>query len=255
MSELGVYLYAVASAAAPPSLDEVAGIDGKEVYAVTQGPLSAAVGPVRLDEFDEEPLRKNLEDLTWLTRVARAHDDVIRQLARTANIAPARLATIFLDDEAVRRRLDADHEELTAALARIQDRREWSIKVYSSSDEMPREESPAQTGEETGTAYLRRRSRERLHDENRARSDAAAAEELHTAVRGQVCASRRLRPQDRRLSGHVGEMLLNSAYLVDQAREDEFRGAVARIAAEHPEVRVELNGPWPPYSFATLEGS
>ena len=44
--------------------------------------LTAAVGTVGLDEFGEEGLRRNLEDLDWLAATARAHDAVISAIAR-----------------------------------------------------------------------------------------------------------------------------------------------------------------------------
>jgi hypothetical protein len=48
-------------------------------------------------------------------------------------------------------------------------------------------------------------------------------------------------------------MVLNAAYLVDDARADDFRAAVARLADLRPEIRLQLTGPWAPYSFATEE--
>jgi hypothetical protein len=48
-------------------------------------------------------------------------------------------------------------------------------------------------------------------------------------------------------------MTLNGAYLVEEARAAEFTELVARLTGEHPQARIEAQGPWPPYSFATLE--
>jgi hypothetical protein len=48
-------------------------------------------------------------------------------------------------------------------------------------------------------------------------------------------------------------MLLNAAYLVDRERVDEFRRAVDDLAGERPPDSIVVTGPWPPYSFATVE--
>jgi hypothetical protein len=48
-------------------------------------------------------------------------------------------------------------------------------------------------------------------------------------------------------------MLLNGAYLVDDDRTDEFADAVAAQDGAHRGIRLELTGPWPPYSFSTME--
>ncbi|MCM0679002.1 GvpL/GvpF family gas vesicle protein, partial [Micromonospora phytophila] len=79
-------------------------------------------------------------------------------------------------------------------------------------------------------------------------ADAAAA--VHAALAGQAVAARRHAPQDRRLSGAPTAMVLNGAYLVDQGTFAGFRDLVGSLAHRHPELRLELTGPWPPYSFA-----
>lgn len=64
-------------------------------------------------------------------------------------------------------------------------------------------------------------------------------------------------PQNRDLSGHEGEMLLNGAYLVDADRIDDLRGLASELQDRHRElgVRLDLTGPWPPYNFASGEGA
>jgi len=48
-------------------------------------------------------------------------------------------------------------------------------------------------------------------------------------------------------------MILNAAFLVTSEEGEAFRAEVARLAELHPDVTVEVEGPWPPYSFATLD--
>ena len=55
--------------------------------------------------------------------------------------------------------------------------------------------------------------------------------------------------QDRRLSGHQGEMVLNASYLVADADVPAFHSLVAELAASYG-VPLELTGPWPPYHFS-----
>jgi hypothetical protein len=66
-------------------------------------------------------------------------------------------------------------------------------------------------------------------------------------------ATRHLRAQDPRLSGVEETMLLNGAYLVDERSAGDFTSRVAGLVAAHPGVSIACGGPWPPYSFATLE--
>jgi hypothetical protein len=49
------------------------------------------------------------------------------------------------------------------------------------------------------------------------------------------------------------DMLLNLAFLVDRAREDEFNLAVQRLTARYKHLlSFKYTGPWPPYSFVHL---
>jgi hypothetical protein len=48
-------------------------------------------------------------------------------------------------------------------------------------------------------------------------------------------------------------MVLNGTYLVDDDRADEFASTVEELGKEYPGIRLELTGPWPPYSFACVE--
>jgi hypothetical protein len=48
-------------------------------------------------------------------------------------------------------------------------------------------------------------------------------------------------------------MVLNGAYLIDEDRTHEFVAMAAALDDRHPALRLELTGPWPPYSFATIE--
>ena len=58
-------------------------------------------------------------------------------------------------------------------------------------------------------------------------------------------------PQNRDLSGHEGEMLLNGAYLVETRSRRGLRELVAELEERHRALgaRIELTGPWPPYNF------
>ncbi|MFV2120303.1 GvpL/GvpF family gas vesicle protein [Streptomyces sp. Act-28] len=59
-------------------------------------------------------------------------------------------------------------------------------------------------------------------------------------------------PQDPRLAGDTdGVNVLNAAYLVARERAEGFVSLVGG-ASEEEDVRVELTGPWAPYSFAGI---
>ena len=253
----GRYLYAVTRDLSPDAVVGVTGLGGTPVEVVEHRGLSVLVSSVPLDEYGEEGLRRNLEDLAWLEATARGHDEVVRFAASRGAAAPMRLVTICLDDDGVRARLDASHDEIVQALDRVEGRVEWSVKAFApeaaSSVSTGGTDRPAAVGAGGGAAYLR--ARKAAVEGRRAQDEAAMtiADDLHDALSRVAVASRRLPPQDPRLSGLDGRMTLNAAYLVDETGAEAFAREVDRLAEEHPEARVSAGGPWPPYSFATLE--
>lgn len=254
MADQARYLYAIARGLDPGALG-VRGIDDAALEVVSHRGLDAVVSDVDLAEFDEEGLQRNLEDLAWLERVARRHDEVVNAVARLAPTAPLRLATICLADNGVRRRLDEWHDGLTTALDRVEGCSEWSVKLVAP----PRAatSATATTGATrepgAGAAYLQRR---REATAQRARDDDEAlgrAEEVYTRLAGVSVAGRRLQPQDPRLSGLNGTMTLNAAFLVADGDRDAFTTVLDELTGTLPEGSVHVGGPWPPYSFATLD--
>jgi hypothetical protein len=249
------YVFAVARGLRPGGLGSGTGFHGAPLEIVEHAGLSAVVCDVDLAEFGEHPLASNLEDLAWLEWAARIHNEVVWQVAGLATCAPLRLVTVCSDDESVRSRVDALRADLEQVLDRVEGRQEWSLKVLV--PQRPTAESvaavPAAARAATsGVDYLRRK-REAADRRRELGEDAArAARELHDLASRHAVGSRRLPPQDPRLTGRTDTMVLNAAYLVEAHDHEAFRGAVMAAAGQRPQVSVELDGPWPPYSFAVL---
>lgn len=246
------YVYLAARDVPDDVVTGLTGVAGSPLRLVRNAGLTAVVSSVDLAEFGEDGLRRNLEDLAWLERVARAHDQVVHQVGRVTAVAPWRLATIMLDDDRVAELLGSWETELKASLDRVEGCSEWSVKMLTSVAE-PAAGPPEPT---TGTAYLQQRRAANARQAERAQNASVEADQLHVALSQLTMASRRLPPQDRRLTGHKGDMVLNGAYLVRDDESEKFAALVEQFRYELGDTgRLELNGPWPPYSFATLEPS
>ncbi|HEY1593372.1 MAG TPA: GvpL/GvpF family gas vesicle protein [Solirubrobacteraceae bacterium] len=240
----------------------VAGVGGAGgVEPVQAAGLVALVGRVPRAEFGAESLQRNLNDLGWLERVARAHEAVLEQALAMSTIVPMRMCTLYENADSVRRMLEREQEALTRALETLDGRREWGVKMLAdparlmesarrkSADASALEPELETRGE--GGAYLLRR---RLERELRELADSLAAEvaaQVHARLQDWAIDAVTRPAQNRELSGHEGEMLLNGAYLVDADRIDELRRLIGDLEVQHRElgVRIELTGPWPPYNF------
>lgn len=252
---LGVWLYTVTRDLDPARLAGLTGVAGEDVRTVEDAGLVAVVGSVGLDEFGEQGLRRNLEDITWLESTARAHDQVVNTVVGLGAAVPLRLATVYLDDERVRASLAQRHADFAAALDRVSGRTEWGAKAYADPQALA-EPSGGETGGRgggAGTAYLLRRRAQLSAREAVERRALAAADEIHAGLGGLAVAARRHPAQHPQLVGRQEWMVLNGTYLVDDRRAEEFAGAVRALDQEHHGIAVELTGPWPPYSFAGID--
>jgi Gas vesicle synthesis protein GvpL/GvpF len=246
-----VWLYAVTDERAAPSAGELTGVGAGVVRPVRAAGLAAIVGDVEQREFGEAALRRNLEDLGWLERTARAHHAVIEAVGTRGPAVPMRLATVYNSDAGVLTMLRDRAADFRAALSRLAACREWGVKAYAAADPAPAgppEDREGPAGR-PGTAYLRQR-RARLTSRTNARQEAmAGAQTVHAELSRLSVSARLYPPQAPRLSGQAAPMVLNAAYLVAKERAGEFAAAVDGLTRRHRSMRLGLTGPWPAYSF------
>lgn len=256
--DLACYVYCVAPAGDVPALEGLVGVDpSSEVGGLTEGELTAVFSGVRPEEFGAEPLKRNLEDLAWLERTARAHNEVLARVLAGNAVVPLRLCTIFDDEEGVRDALRRDRQPLLAALRRVHGHTEWSVKVLADPrvvEAAARERHAVSTeagARSAGHEYFARKKLERVvHEDARAMIE-QAAEDTHAQLRDYAAAATTLPPQHRQLSGRSGEMVLNGAYLVERSNAAEFAALAKQLGASHRDLglRLELTGPFAPYNF------
>jgi hypothetical protein len=248
---VGIYVYCVMPGDAQPSLDGVAGMDARHpVEVVRHAGLAAVTTRVPLEEFGAEPLKRNLNDLDWLARVARAHQAVLDRVFASTPIVPFRLCTIYGDEAHVHQMLEREHAVLTDTLARLRDRSEWGVKLMVDAARRA-ERDPEPRAPATGREFFERRSRERRERAAGQGFTLRAAEEVHERLRRQATAATLLQPQSRALHGREGEMIFNGAYLVERSGVERFRAVAEELRADQEQhgLALEVTGPWPPYNF------
>lgn len=267
MAEPVAYTYAVlqlhGAEGLTTVLDGVRGVAGAHVHLVPESSVSglaAAVGPVPAEDFQEDALRRHLEDLDWLETVARAHHTVIEALAAHTTVLPLRLATVYRDDERVQAVLHEEAEVFTQALRRLAGHLEWGVKIYVE----PPSETEAADGAGTtggtdgltaGRAYLRARRAQRHARDDSYQAAREAADRVEAIGRELAAGHARHRVQQGQLAAGTGENVVNDAYLVARTEAEHFRDRVREAAQDLPGVRIDVTGPWAPYSFASAPGA
>lgn len=232
---------------------DVPGVAGAPVRLLRTRPgddVAALVSQVPARDFTEEPLKRHMEDLGWLESVARAHHGVVEAAAAGTTVLPLRLATVYLDDDRVRAVLCAHHDVFAERLAQLAMHTEWGVKLYvEAPGREPASVSPPMAQAGSGRAYLRMRRTQRTWREDAYRAAERAAVRVEEAARAHAVDRVRHRPQQGQLARGPGENIVNDAYLVSRGDTEAFQEDVLR-AADAPGVRVEITGPWVPYSFA-----
>ncbi|RSS78515.1 GvpL/GvpF family gas vesicle protein [Streptomyces sp. WAC06614] len=270
-----VYVYAVTGTPpGPPPDDLVAGLVGVAgrpvalLAAPGAGPVAFVVSDVPRSGWTQEALRSHFEDLRWVEATARAHHQVIDSLAARATVLPLRLATLYEDRARALQALAARGEEFAARLERLRGYTEFGVKVYVSRVPEPAAEpaqgpAPGPAGTTAGAppvspgkAYLRARRAQHHAHEDRYRHAQLAAERI-AAVAGRYAAEQVRHPVQRGplAAAADGENVLNDAFLVAAAEAGAFRTEVVAAAEDLPGIRVEVTGPWAPYSFAAAPAS
>ncbi|MEA2436010.1 MAG: hypothetical protein QOF65_566 [Thermoleophilaceae bacterium] len=256
-SGTGLWVYCIAGedlTGLPPGVTGVTA--GHEPRVLRAGGLAAVVSAVPLDEFGEEGLKRNLNDIGWLEAVARAHERVLEAVLPAGPIVPMRVCTIYHSGEHVEAMLAEREASLKEALSQLAGRAEWGVKLTADRErvsEAARARIARAAGATAGAggSYLGRKQQDMLlRDEVGEVLDAAAAES-HARLEEWAAASELLPPQRRELSGYDGEMVLNGAYLVDDDRLDGFRRVVSELQEQYADhgLAFDLTGPWPAFHF------
>jgi hypothetical protein len=256
----GVWIYAIAERVTVTALGLLTGVGGRPIRTVAAAGLTAVAEDVDLAEFGEEALRRNLEDLDWVEAAARAHHRVIDAVRQQGPLVPMRLATVYSGDPSIAAMLADREADFRTALRRISGRQEWGVKAYAAGPPAAGGDTAATAGSSkpgtgAGAAYLQRRRDQLAAQKNARRETLASAEIIHAELSRHAAETRLHPPQAPQLTGSKALMMLNAAYLLDDGRAEGFATVVAALAEQYPSVRLELTGPWPPYSFAGNPGT
>jgi hypothetical protein len=245
-----LWIYAICRGLDDSVLAEVRGVDEETPRQVRANDLTAVVGAVDAGRFGADELTRSLNDMNRLGVIARAHHSVVQATGTAGPIAPARLAILYDNDNGVREMLTTHCGALLDTLRHVDGCREWGVKVHAATS--PEATGATEPAPATGTAYLAQR-RAALSARESTRTQVRAGVDVLSERLGSVCVdARRHRPQDPQLSGDSRPMVLNDAFLVQVGDTDRFVRTVNDVAAAHPELAIELTGPWPPYSFAVI---
>jgi hypothetical protein len=226
-------------------LPSAAGIDGVPVEIVQHRSLAVAV-----TRHASPPARSRDAILAH----AAVCDDL---MAKADAVLPVRFGEVFDDDDGVRASIDDRYDRLVGGLAHVRGRVEIGVRVrWDEADATSIRRPPGEPGGDRtagdraagGRAYLMARVAEERRRQAVQRRAEALAGRVHDAI-GRDAADSRLQVLP------TAGLVMSGVYLVDRTDVDRMIAKVRGTAQEHPELEVLCTGPWPPYSFADMEGA
>ncbi|MFB8028387.1 MULTISPECIES: GvpL/GvpF family gas vesicle protein [unclassified Streptomyces] len=257
--ESALYVFAVCEAPEPAAFAGLPGMaTGEPLRLLRCGDLTAIVQTVRAADFTDEVWQARMADRSELERYARAHHEVVSAVAASCPTVPLPLATLYHGEARARQSLLDESDRFRAALERTAGHAEWGVKVYVA-EPAPADPDPAPLRPDgaaprtrpapgAGLAYLERKRGVRARREQRHEDSLRVAEAVDAGFRDLAAADRRLRVHAP-VPGEKGRVqVLNATYLVAEHRKADLE-ALARALRDATGARIEISGPWVPYSF------
>jgi hypothetical protein len=247
------YVYGLVAAPAAPAVAAapkgLPGLSSPRALPAGEG-LWLVVAEAPLPDYGAEAIGRRLDDLSWVSTCAMAHERMVEHFAAAGTVVPMKLFTLFAGDARAVEHIAGQRDRLERLLSRVAGCREWGVRVHL--DER-RARAAAAGGEApsgggSGTAFLERKKRQAQASRQAAADAQARADEVHEALAARARGVVRREP----LAAEPGmRLLLDAAFLVPEGDAAAFEAEVGRGSEALARLGCEtvLTGPWPPYNF------
>ena len=225
----------------------------------------AIVKQVSPDEFSEENLNKNFDDLPWIELHARNHIRIIGEVMENRTVIPFKFGTIFNSEESLLKFIHKYSSSLNENLKNIEGKEEWSVKIYCNytllneqitelSEDVNNLEQEI-LNSKPGKAFLLKRKKVELIEKEVQKvvqlSGQTCYEEL--ASLSELTQINKLLPEE--ISEKKDSMILNISCFVSQVRVNKFLNAFDELQKKYKKIGFNMAtaGPWPPFSFTSIK--
>jgi hypothetical protein len=248
-----VYVYAAVEGGLPA--DALASVPampgGSPPHAVAvDDRCSLVLSNVPAHIYSGAAIDERLRDLDWVSNAGAAHHAVVDALAARRVVLPFRLFTLFSSRQIALDTIGRLRGDIERAFERVRGRQEWVLRVAR--PDPSRSEATAITERDqptTGTTFLQAKALARRAEADRAARVAHDVVTLFETLQPLADAA-----SSRPVQAGEG-VLLDAAFLIAADGVDAFRDALTAAAAGllRDGCPITFTGPWPPYSFASLD--
>jgi hypothetical protein len=257
----GIYLYCLARLSRLPTLPLLdPGVDGQNSLEVAAyQDLAAVWSPVPVEDFSGPEAEERMRDLTWIGPRVIRHQEVVAGVMRHSAVLPVRFGTIFASLANLEKILQRHCDTIAGFLERLTDQEEWAVKGMLDrpgakdklfSLNLAREAESLETLS-AGKRYFEEQRLRAAGDQELQRWLQKVCREVWTNLRDYASQVQERRLLSRKTTGSDQDMAWNWALLIPRQAVGGFQARIQDINAQYADhgLRVEVTGPWPPYSF------
>jgi hypothetical protein len=257
----GIYLYCLSRLSRLPPLPLLGpGVDGQNSLAVaTYQDLAAVWSPVPVEDFCGPEAEERLQDLTWIGPRVIRHQEVVAGVMRHSAVLPVRFGTIFASLANLEKVLQRHSDTIAEFLDRLTDQEEWAVKGMLDRAEAKDKlislklarEAESLEALSPGKRYFEEQRLRAACNQELQRWLQKVCREVWADLRDYAAEVQERRLLSRETTGSDQDMVWNWALLIPRQAVGGFKTRIQDINAQyaHRGLRLEVSGPWPPYSF------
>lgn len=245
-----------------PQLD---GIDrGSYLEFVDVDGITAVICQVGEEEFSEENLAKNTEDMGWLQEKAFHHHQIMNELHTSYTIIPLKFATIYKNRSNLEAIVRQHQQGIRALLEKLENKEEWNVKIYAKDDKFRQavmtssEEIEKKQAEiarlPKGRQFFEKKKIDQFIEEQVKKEIEITCRQIHEQLTAYTSEERKKKNWNKKVTGKAEDMHWNCAYLLPSQNAGSF---LERIKQEQDKANKEENGmqfditgPWPAFHFS-----
>jgi len=227
--------------------DTAKGIEGAHVYSIPYRDIGIAVSDL------DERYKKNVNPDYILK-----HEEVAERLMERLTILPMKFFTIFKDKEAILSMMSEYYDSFNENLNRLRGKLEFGLKVIWSGNAI-KKRIAENNAEKSQSKLLSNGSPAKnyvMEKFEKYKMDQQFKKEGHKYSSAVSRFFKGFAVEEKLDTLKSDQLLLTASYLVEKAKQDDFKQAFERLKKNGPnDLKYLFSGPWPPYNFINLTKS
>lgn len=240
----GRYVYCIMDWDSKPNNFGNIGISESSVYTIGHKDICAVVSSIPFKQMES-----NMNDIM-------AHQRVVEAARETGTVLPVRFGVILKNEEGIKKLLASSYKDYSAKMAQVRGKDEIGIKVLlgktslkkiqeqaKESDEIKKIKSEISSAQPGASYFMKLRLQDAVKNETLRKIDQMVGE-INRTLAGAA-------EDTKMMKNEVGEIVLNTAYLVDRKKMNDFDKKLKELRNrfEGQGMTIHRSGPWAPYSF------